>query len=91
LLPLYFWTSFASKISPSFNFIISAFPSIAMYKIVRISFTEIFSASQIWINGTILLSWIFVILILVGWRIHLLTGSSSQKRNLCSCQDGVLN
>jgi ABC-2 type transport system permease protein len=72
LLPMYFWTSLASKISPLLNLIISTLPTIAMYKLVRISFTEIFSRNQFWINGTILFSWIFVMLTLVGWRIRLL-------------------
>jgi ABC-2 type transport system permease protein len=72
LLPMYFWTSMASKLSPLLNSIISALPTIAMYKLVRISFTEVINVSQVLINGTILISWIIVMLILVGWRIHLL-------------------
>jgi ABC-2 type transport system permease protein len=72
LLPMYFWTSLASRLSPLLNSIISTLPTIAMYKLVRISFTEVFSGSQVWINATILVSWIILMLTLVGWRIRLL-------------------
>jgi ABC-2 type transport system permease protein len=72
LMPMYFWTSLASKLSPVLNSIMTALPTIAMYKLVRISFTEVINVSQVLINGTILISWIIVMLILVGWRIHLL-------------------
>ena len=72
LLPMYFWTSLASKFTPLLYTIISTLPTIAMYKLVRISFTEVINVSQVLINGTVLISWIIVMLILVGWRIHLL-------------------
>jgi ABC-2 type transport system permease protein len=72
LMPMYFWTSLASKLSPVLNSLMLTLPTIAMYRLVRISFTEAFNGSQIWINGAILISWIIVMLTLVGWRIRLL-------------------
>ena len=69
-MPMYFWTSLASKLSPFLHSIMMALPSIAMYKLVRISFTEVVSGNEVWINSVILLSWMLVMLSIAGWRIR---------------------
>jgi ABC-2 type transport system permease protein len=70
LMPMYLWTSLAPKLSPFLNSVISAFPSIAMYKLVRLSFTKTPTVSLLGINIIILLAWIFALLGLVAWRIR---------------------
>jgi ABC-2 type transport system permease protein len=70
LMPMYLWTSLAPKMTPLLQSAISTLPSIAMYKLVRLSFTETSKLSVLSINAIILTAWIFVILILVAWRIR---------------------
>jgi len=69
-MSMYFSMSLATKVSPFFLSMMDALPSVAMYKIVRISFTEIVSGEDVWINSTILLFWIVVFLSIGGWRIR---------------------
>jgi len=70
LMPMYLWTSLASKLSPFLQSIMAALPSLAMYKLVRLSFAEVTGENAVLINIAILLSWILVMLGLVGWRIR---------------------
>jgi len=70
LMPMYLWTSLAPKLSPFLQLLFEALPSIAMYKIVRQSFTEIPGLNVIWINVAILLAWMLAMLGLVAWRIR---------------------
>jgi len=70
LMPMYLWTSLAPKLSTFMQSIISAFPSIAMYRLVRLSFTETPTASLLGINVIILMVWIFMMLGLVVWRVR---------------------
>jgi ABC-2 type transport system permease protein len=70
LMPMYLWTSLSPKLSPFLKTVFQSLPSIAMYKIVRQSFTEVASSSVIWINAAILLVWSLVFLALVAWRIR---------------------
>lgn len=72
IMPTYFWTSMAPKLPPFVKQIFEILPSIAMYKIVRQSSTEIFSGNIIVINVAILVVWSFVMLGLVSWRIRLM-------------------
>jgi len=70
LMPMYLWTSLAPKLSPFVQSAISALPSIAMYKLVRQSFTETPTLGALGVNTIILLAWILVVLGGVGWRIR---------------------
>ena len=70
LLPMYLWTSLAPKLSPFFQSLISAMPSIAMYKLVRLSFTGSPILSMLGINVIILSAWTVVMLLFVAWRIQ---------------------
>jgi len=70
LLPMYLWTSLAPKLSPILQPAMAALPSIAMYKLVRLSFTEIPTVDLLGSNILILLAWVFVALGLVAWRIR---------------------
>jgi len=70
LMPMYLWTSLAPKLSPFVQSAISALPSIAMYKLVRQSFTESPTLSMLWVNIVILLTWTLLISGLVAWRVR---------------------
>ena len=70
LLPMYLWTSLAPKLSPFLQLIWELFPSIAMYKLVRLSFTATADMRLFWMNTAILLAWTVGILALVAWRIR---------------------
>jgi ABC-type polysaccharide/polyol phosphate export permease len=70
LLPMYFWTGLVQKLSPFFQTIFEIIPTIAMYRIVRQSFTEIASIELVWGNLLILVAWILVGLGLLAWRIR---------------------
>lgn len=70
LVPMYLWTSLAPKLSPFLQSAISALPSIAMYKLVRLSFTETPTLNIFWINVVVLLTWMFLMLGLTAWRIR---------------------
>jgi hypothetical protein len=70
LMPMYLWTSLAPKLSPLLQSIISALPSIAMYKLVRQSFTDNPSLNILIVNVTILLAWTFLVLGVIAWRVR---------------------
>jgi ABC-2 type transport system permease protein len=70
LVPMYLWTSLATKLSPFLQTLVLALPSVAMYKLVGLSFTETPPTSSIGINLLILLAWIFITLGLIAWRIR---------------------
>ncbi|MFC1996430.1 ABC transporter permease [Chloroflexota bacterium] len=70
LIPTFLWTSMAPKLSPFILSLIELLPSIAMYEIVRQSFTDIPTMNVVWVNFAILLIWIIVIMGAVGWRIR---------------------
>lgn len=70
LMPMYLWTSLAPKLSPFIQMLFEGLPSIAMYKLVRLSFTEVASLNMMGVNIAILLAWILVMLGLVAWRIR---------------------
>jgi ABC-2 type transport system permease protein len=70
LLPMYLGTSLAPKLSPIIKTIFQGLPSIAMYKLVRQSFTEVASLNGVWINIAILIIWALVVLAVVAWRIR---------------------
>jgi ABC-type transport system involved in multi-copper enzyme maturation permease subunit len=70
LMPMYLWTSLAPKLSPLLKTLFQGLPSIAMYKIVRLSFTEFPDLNIVLGNTAILMGWILTLLILVAWRIR---------------------
>jgi len=70
LMPMYFWTSLAPKLSPYLQSLMAALPSMAMYKIVRQSFTYTANSTVVLGNIVILISWTLGMLFLVAWRIR---------------------
>jgi ABC-2 type transport system permease protein len=70
LLPMYFWTSLITRLHPLVQSVLAGLPSLAMYKLVRLSFAEFASVNTVWMNIAILFSWVIIIFGLVGWRIR---------------------
>lgn len=70
LLPVFLWSSIASRLPYSVQTLAQALPSLAMFRMVVLSLSETVSLAQVWPYIAIMLGFIVLMAFLVGWRIQ---------------------
>ena len=72
MLPIPLWGHLSEKLPMPVQSLVNNLPSLAMYRLARLTFTESVALPAMWRDVAILLAWMGIILVLVGWKIRLM-------------------